>query len=141
MHFYQHRCAHLKSRNIINPSLKLFGSSTREATYVWRNTETRTLYHFYRGNQSVLHISVRVWVSVHVCVRVNVGVPALACACARLALLIQHATRMRYIFCSVSPCTRFFDVILQTARFSKKKSHKNRTFTWNIFNVCVCVVD
>ena len=46
-----------------------------------------------------------------------------ACVCVRVALLIQHATRMRYIVFSfvASGSTKSFDTILQMAQFSKEK--------------------
>ena len=48
---------------------------------------------------------------------------ACACACVHVALLIQHATRMRHIVTSfVAPLVPpyFFEIRSQMARFSKK---------------------
>jgi hypothetical protein len=49
---------------------------------------------------------------------------------ASVALLIQHATRMRHIAPGLPSCTAHSDVILQTARFSKKKKSY---WTWNVY--------
>jgi hypothetical protein len=48
---------------------------------------------------------------------------AYSCTCVRIALLIQHATRVRHIVMSFMAyvSTTFFDIISKTARFSKKK--------------------
>jgi hypothetical protein len=58
-------------------------------------------------------VSVRACVSVGGCrcVRVDGGARARACACARVALLIQYATRGLHIFCGPSGSTIFFDII------------------------------
>jgi hypothetical protein len=37
----------------------------------------------------------------------------------RVALLIQHATRMRHVVCGLSGSAKFFNIISQTARFSE----------------------
>jgi hypothetical protein len=47
-----------------------------------------------------------------------------ACAYVRIALLIQHATRMRHVvtsFVAPSISTPFFDIISYTVRFSQKR--------------------
>jgi hypothetical protein len=54
----------------------------------------------------------------------DVGARARVCACASVALLIQHATRMRHIICGLSGSTTFIDIISQTAWFSEKKKKK-----------------
>jgi hypothetical protein len=43
-----------------------------------------------------------VWENAYACVRVCLGGRALACACARVALLIQRATRHHIVICSLS---------------------------------------
>ena len=45
-------------------------------------------------------VSVCVWVGVYVAVGGCPGASECACACARVAILIHHATRLRYIFLS-----------------------------------------
>jgi hypothetical protein len=52
--------------------------------------------------------------------RVNVAARALACACARVASLIQHATR-RHV------STKIFDIISSRARFSEKNVIEHKT--------------
>ena len=42
---------------------------------------------------------------------VPVGAQAVACACARVALIIQHATRRHVIICGLSGFTIFLDII------------------------------
>jgi hypothetical protein len=54
------------------------------------------------------------------CVRAYVYVRAQAYACARVALLIQRATRRQIVICSVSGYTRFFDIISQRTRCREK---------------------
>jgi hypothetical protein len=56
-----------------------------------------------------------------VCLGVGVGARAMACACARVALLIQHATRRHIANCGLSGSTTFFDIISESVRFSEKK--------------------
>jgi len=44
-----------------------------------------------------------------------------------VALVIEHATRMRHIInCEPSGYTKFFHIIQKTAKFSKKKKKKKR---------------
>ena len=43
--------------------------------------------------------------------RVGVGARTRACACARVALIIQHATHGRHIFCVLSDFTIFFGIV------------------------------
>jgi len=44
--------------------------------------------------------------------------------CMFLALCIQHAMRMRYIFnCDLPGCAIFVHIVSQTARFSKEKEY------------------
>ena len=50
----------------------------------------------------------RLRVLAHLCV--GVSARALACACARVALLIQYATR-HIVICGLSGSTIFFDII------------------------------
>ena len=61
--------------------------------------------------QCVLHISVRMGNNerVHACEWV--GARARACASARVALIIQHATRRHTVICGLSGSTIFFDVV------------------------------
>jgi hypothetical protein len=66
---------------------------------------------------------VRVWVSacmrVHACV--YVGAQAWACACARLALIIQHITRMCHIVCgALWPHHIFQHYLTKSMVFGKK---------------------
>ena len=44
------------------------------------------------------------------CVCGGLGTRALPCACARVALLIQHATRRYIAICGLSGFTVFFDI-------------------------------
>jgi hypothetical protein len=55
-------------------------------------------------------VSACVWVRACVSVRVCVDARTLACVCARVALLIQHATRC-HVICSLSGCTIYLDII------------------------------
>jgi hypothetical protein len=79
--------------------------------YVQSNNEALSRKHCCRGKAiSITHFSacVCVYVSVGVCV----GARALACACSHVALLIQHATRMRHtVTCCLSGSAIFFDII------------------------------
>jgi hypothetical protein len=77
-----------------------------------------------------------------VCVSVGVGARALACACVRVALLVQRATRIHQIVSGISGSTRYFDIILQTARFSggKKVTEDKMCFLFSIeilFETCL----
>jgi hypothetical protein len=66
---------------------------------------------------------------------VGVGAEALVCACARVALLIQHATRMRHIaIWGLSGSTSFFDIISATARFSGKGA-EHKMCVFSLYNV------
>ena len=53
---------------------------------------------------------------------------ALACACARVALLIQHATRMRHIVIAASLAPSHFSTL----------SHKRRDFRRNVMGHKMC---
>jgi hypothetical protein len=55
------------------------------------------------------------------CVRGSVSAQTLLCAFARVALLIQHATRMRHIACDIFGFAIFFDIVSSTERFSEKR--------------------
>ena len=72
--------------------------------------------------QEVLHISLCVcvdeWVGVGVVTRTRV------CACARVALLIQHATRICHVFCGLSGSTIFLQHHLINGTILGKKSLK-----------------
>ena len=96
---------------------------TIQSIYVKRNTEARSPNHCCRGKAiSITYWSARAWVCA--CVRACVCDQARGCVHTRVALFIQHATR-------VPPCcdviygpsgfTKFFDITSQTARFSRKK--------------------
>ena len=79
---------------------------TRQAMCVWRNNEVRPRNHCCCGKAiSTTYLSV----CVCVCVWVRVGEQAQPCACARIALLIQHATRRHNFICGSSVIS--FDVI------------------------------
>jgi hypothetical protein len=71
--------------------------------YVQRNTEARS-----RNHECPC---------VSACV--DVGALARACACVRVALIIQHATQMLHINCSLSSSTTLFDVVIKDAIFGK----------------------
>jgi hypothetical protein len=65
---------------------------------------------------------------------VGVGAWSRACDYVRVALRIQHATRMRHISYGPSVFTIIFDIILQTARFSGKDAeHKTLKLLIEIF--------
>ena len=67
---------------------------------------------------------------VRVCVRARVwvgvgedeGSGVRACACARVAPLLQHATRRHIGICGLSGSATFLDIISQMVRFSEKLS-------------------
>jgi hypothetical protein len=46
-----------------------------------------------------------------VCVYVGLGAWARACACARVALIIQHATRRHIVICGLCGYTKVFDIM------------------------------
>jgi hypothetical protein len=59
------------------------------------------------------------WVRACMIMCVCVGARALACACARVALLIQHATRRHIAICGLSESSIFFDYIIKGTIFGK----------------------
>jgi hypothetical protein len=77
------------------------------------------------------------WKNNKYCIFLSLG--ARACACARVFLLIQHTTRLRCVVCGRSGSTTCFDIISETARFSRGKKITGKkmcffctTFIWNI---------
>jgi hypothetical protein len=100
-------------------------NKTRQAMYVYRNTEARTRSHPCCGKAlgSLLRI----------CLCVCVGLPGRVGVCmrARVALLIQHATRMRHIVSFVTS--------LPSQAFSTL-SHKRHDFRKKITEDKICVL-
>ena len=70
---------------------------------------------------------------VRACVCVGVGARARACTFECVALLIQHARRMRHIACGLSGSTIYFDTISQTARFRGEGGGRNLLNTKWVF--------
>jgi hypothetical protein len=65
---------------------------------------------------------------------VGVGARARVCACTRVVLLIKQATRRHIAIFSLFASTIIFDIVSQTARFSKKNviQHKMCIFISSI---------
>ena len=56
----------------------------------------------------------------YVCVRVcYVGERGWEGVCARVALIIQHATRRHIAICGLSECTKFFGILINGTIFGK----------------------
>ena len=97
----------------------------REAMYEYRNIEARSRNHSCRGKTiSITYLCLRACVSP--------GAWACTCACVYVALLTQHATRMRHVVTS-------FAVRLATPYFSTL-SHQRRDFRKKVTEYEMCVL-
>ena len=83
--------------------------------YVQRNTEAQSRNHCCHGKAvSITYLCVCVCGGECMLLRACVcggGAVLLASACARVALLMQHATRMHLIVCGLSGSITFFEII------------------------------
>ena len=84
--------------------------------------------------KKVLHISA----CACVCLVGWAGARARACVCARVALFIQHATRMRHIvICGLSGCTIFFWRFLMDGSIFGKKGTEHKICVDFLYNFCL----
>jgi hypothetical protein len=108
-----------------------------EKKYIKHNAEARSQNHCCRGKaKTITYFCVHVHKHVGKCMQVGgwegEGVGISMGVFAHVPLLIQHAMHMRHIVCSHSGSTVFFDIISETAWFSKKVLEHKISFFFSI---------